>query len=57
MLVLTRKRNESVMVGDNIRVTVVDVRGGNVRLGFDAPRDVTIDRSEVRVKRDESDRE
>ena len=47
MLVLSRRRDEVVLIGDNIRVRVVDIRGDKVRLGFDAPDDVRIDREEV----------
>jgi len=47
MLVLTRQREESVMVGDDVEVTVVDIRGDKVRLGFDAPPSVSIYRKEV----------
>lgn len=47
MLVLSRKRNESVVIDDNIVVTVVEVRGDKVRLGIQAPRDVPIHRSEI----------
>lgn len=47
MLVLSRKRNESVVINDQIVVTVIEVRGDKVRLGIQAPRDVPIHRSEV----------
>lgn len=47
MLVLSRKRNESVVINDQIVVTVVEVRGDKVRLGIQAPRDVPIHRSEI----------
>ncbi|MBM81906.1 MAG: carbon storage regulator [Planctomycetaceae bacterium] len=47
MLVLSRKRNESIVIDDNILITVVDVRGDKVRLGIQAPREVPIHRSEV----------
>ncbi|RMF93405.1 MAG: carbon storage regulator [Planctomycetota bacterium] len=47
MLILSRKTNEQIVIGDNIVVTVVAVRGGNVRLGVDAPRDVQVHRREV----------
>ncbi len=47
MLVLTRQREESVMVGDDVEVTVVDIRGDKVRLGFDAPSTISIYRKEV----------
>lgn len=47
MLVLSRMLNESIVIGDNIRVTIVDVRGDKVRLGIDAPKDLSVHRSEV----------
>ena len=47
MLVLTRKRNESIVINDVIRVTVVDIRGDKVRLGIEAPRDISVHRQEV----------
>lgn len=47
MLVLSRCRDEQIMIGDNIVITLVDIRGDKVRLGIDAPRDVTIHRKEV----------
>ncbi len=47
MLVLSRKKNESIIINDNIIVMVVEIRGDNVRLGFDAPKDVPIHRQEV----------
>lgn len=47
MLVLSRKLNESVVINDQIVVTIVEVRGDKVRLGIQAPRDVPIHRSEV----------
>ena len=47
MLALTRKSGESIMIGDNIVVTVVDVKGDNVRLAIEAPKEVKIYRAEV----------
>lgn len=47
MLVLTRKKGERVYIGDDIVVTLIDVRGDGVRIGFDAPRGVSIQRAEV----------
>ena len=47
MLVLSRKRNESIMIGDEVEVTILDVRGHNVRLGITAPSDVPVHRKEV----------
>ncbi len=47
MLVLSRQRDESIMIGDNIVVTIVDIRGDKVRLGINAPSEVPVHRQEV----------
>ena len=47
MLILTRRVNETLMIGDGITITVLGVKGGQVRLGINAPRDVAIHREEV----------
>ncbi|MFP6766328.1 MAG: carbon storage regulator CsrA [Planctomycetaceae bacterium] len=47
MLVLSRKKNESIIIDDQIRITIVGVSGDKVRLGIEAPREVTIHRQEV----------
>lgn len=47
MLVLTRKRGERVLIGDDIIITVIDVRGEGVRIGFEAPKGIPIQRHEV----------
>ena len=47
MLVLSRQRDESIIIADDIVITVVDVRGDKVRLGITAPQSVTIHREEV----------
>jgi carbon storage regulator len=47
MLVLSRQRDESIIIGDNIVITIVDVRGDKVRLGIDAPREIPVHRREV----------
>lgn len=47
MLVLARKLHQSVIIGDTIRITVLEVRDGQVRLGIDAPRDVFVLREEI----------
>lgn len=47
MLVLTRKVGESIKMGDDVTVTVLEVDGGKVRIGIDAPREIEIVRSEV----------
>ena len=47
MLVLSRQRDESIIIGDNIVITVVDIRGDKVRLGIEAPKEVPVHRQEV----------
>lgn len=47
MLVLSRQRDESIMIGDNIEITIVDIRGDKVRLGIAAPNEVPVHRKEV----------
>ncbi len=47
MLVLSRHRDESIMIGDDVVVTIVDIRGDKVRLGIDAPTDIPVHRQEV----------
>src|SRR4030095_4607529 len=47
MLVRARQRDETIMIGDDIEVTVVDIRGDKVRLGINAPREISVHRKEV----------
>ena len=47
MLVLSRHRDECIMIGDNVVVTVVDIRGDKVRLGIEAPSEIPVHRREV----------
>ena len=47
MLILTRRMGETLMIGDTVTVTVLGVKGNQVRVGINAPRDVTVDREEV----------
>lgn len=47
MLVLTRKTNQSISLGDNIRITILDVEGDRVSVGIDAPKEIRIFRSEL----------
>lgn len=47
MLVLSRHRDESIIIGDDIKITVVDIRGDKVRLGIDAPITIPVHRQEV----------
>ncbi len=57
MLVLSRKKDEKIVIGDNISIMVVEIRGDKVRLGIEAPRDVSVHRREVydAIKRREVD--
>lgn len=48
MLVLSRRRDESIVIGENIQITVVDIRGDKVRIGIDAPTAVCVHRKELR---------
>jgi carbon storage regulator len=56
MLILTRRVGETVMIGENVTVTVLGVKGNQVRIGVNAPRDVAVHREEIfeRIKREES---
>jgi len=47
MLVLSRRKDESIIIGDNVEITIVDVRGDKVRLGITAPKDIPVHRREV----------
>jgi len=47
MLVLSRQKDESIVIGDNVEITIVDVRGNKVRLGINAPKDIPVHRREV----------
>lgn len=47
MLVLSRQKDESIMIGDNVEITIVDVRGDKVRLGINAPKEIPVHRREV----------
>ncbi|MHC4172691.1 MAG: carbon storage regulator CsrA [Planctomycetota bacterium] len=47
MLVLSRQRDESIMIGDNVEIIIVDVRGDKVRLGITAPREIPVHRREI----------
>ncbi|WP_029889888.1 carbon storage regulator CsrA [Polycyclovorans algicola] len=53
MLILTRKVGETITIGEGVLVTVLAVKGGQVRLGIDAPRDVAVHRGEVRDRIDQ----
>lgn len=47
MLVLTRKQNQEILIGDNVKITVLKIKGNTVRLGIEAPRDVNVLRGEL----------
>lgn len=57
MLVLSRERDEVIMIGDEVEITVVDIRGDKVRLGITAPRYIQVHRKEVyeAIKREEEE--
>ena len=59
MLILTRRVGETVVIGDDVTVTVLGVKGNQVRLGVNAPREVAVHREEIyeRIKRERSDAE
>ncbi|KTS98318.1 MULTISPECIES: carbon storage regulator CsrA [Pseudomonas] len=52
MLILTRKVGETIVINDTIRVTVLQVKGGQVRLGIEAPKDVSVHRQEIQERID-----
>ena len=47
MLILTRRINKTLMIGDDVRITVLGVRGNQVRIGIDAPKEIAVHREEV----------
>lgn len=51
MLTLSRKVGQVIFVGDDIRITVVEIRGGSVTIGVDAPREIAVDREELRTRK------
>ena len=57
MLVLSRKMNEAIVIGENIVVTVIDIRGDKIRLGIEAPKHVSVHRREVYERIKPSDTE
>ena len=59
MLVLSRQKDESIMIGDDVEIIIVDVRGDKVRLGITAPRSIPVHRREVyeAIQREKSEKE
>lgn len=56
MLLLTRRNGEAIVIGDNIRITVVETRNGSVKFGVEAPRSIEVWREEIKEKRDQKAR-
>ncbi|MDT8376696.1 MAG: carbon storage regulator CsrA [Mariprofundaceae bacterium] len=50
MLILTRKSGETITIGENIQIRVLGVKGGQVRIGIDAPREISVNREEVHTR-------
>lgn len=57
MLALSRKKNEALVINNNVEITVLDIRGDQVKIGISAPKDVSIYRKEVYVQIQESNKE
>ena len=59
MLVLSRQKDESIMIGDDVEITIVDVRGDKVRLGINAPRSISVHRKEIylAIQKEKEDKE
>ncbi|MBD3821373.1 carbon storage regulator CsrA [Hydrogenovibrio sp. JE_KL2] len=54
MLVLTRRVGETLIIGDNVKLTIVGVKSGQVRVGIDAPKEIQIQREELLLKQDKN---
>ncbi|HAK45258.1 MAG TPA: carbon storage regulator [Spirochaeta sp.] len=57
MLILTRKLNESITIGDNVEVSVIEIKGDQVKLGINAPREIKVYRKEVYLAIQQENRE
>ena len=57
MLVLARKLNESIMIGDDIEIIVIDIKGDQIKLGVKAPRNITVHRKEIYLEIQDQNRE
>ena len=59
MLILTRRAGESVIIGDDVKITVLAIKGNQIRLGIDAPKDVSVHREEIyeRIQNEKEDGE
>jgi carbon storage regulator len=57
MLILTRRVNETIMIGDEVTCTILSIRGNQVRIGINAPKSVAVHRQEIyeRIKKDKAD--
>ena len=55
MLILTRRANETLVINNDIHITVLGVKGGQVRLGIEAPKDVAVNREEVQARIDKGE--
>jgi carbon storage regulator len=53
MLILTRRPGESILIGDDIKVTITKIRGRQISVGVEAPNDVAVDREEIREAKDD----
>jgi len=56
MLVLTRKKDQTIIINDNIEITVLDIQGDQVRIGINAPREVSVHRKEIFLQISEENR-
>ena len=51
MLILTRRTNERIMIGDDVTLEILSIRGNQVRLGIDAPKEVAVNREEIHIRK------